>query len=76
MFTQGSHADIKSSLDAIGAAVAVFSLDKDDHFVLISANDTFAKAFEIEVLGCIGKRLNEMFPVTSPAVSSSRCTNA
>ncbi len=43
MFTQGSHADIKSSLDAIGAAVAVFSLDKDDHFVLVSANDTFPR---------------------------------
>lgn len=62
MFTQGSHADIKSSLDAIGAAVAVFSLDKDDHFVLVSANDTFAKAFELDVLGSIGKQLSEMFP--------------
>ncbi|MFQ2214403.1 sensor domain-containing diguanylate cyclase [Aeromonas dhakensis] len=62
MFTQGSHADIKSSLDAIGAAVAVFSLDKDDRFTLISANDTFAQAFELDVLGCIGKRLGEMFP--------------
>ena len=62
MFTQGSHADIKSSLDAIGAAVAVFSLNKDDHFVLVSANDTFAKAFELDVLGSIGKQLSEMFP--------------
>ena len=62
MFTQGSHADIKSSLDAIGAAVAVFSLDDDDRFTLVSANDTFAQAFELDVLGSIGKRLNEMFP--------------
>ena len=62
MFTQGSHADIKASLDAIGAAVAVFSLDKDDHFVLVSANDTFANAFELDVLGCIGKPLSELFP--------------
>ena len=49
MFTQGSHADIKSSLDAIGAAVAVFSLDDDDRFTLVSANDTFAQAFELDV---------------------------
>ncbi|WP_033137158.1 sensor domain-containing diguanylate cyclase, partial [Aeromonas finlandensis] len=62
MFAQGSHAGIKSSLDAIGAAVAVFSLDKDGHFVLVSANDTFAKAFAIDLLGCIGKKLSKMFP--------------
>ena len=62
MFTKGSHAEIKSSLDAIGAAVAVFSLDADDRFILVSANDTFAQAFELDVPGTIGKRLNEMFP--------------
>lgn len=60
MFTRGSHADIKSSLDAIGAAVAVFSLDKDDHFVLVSANDTFAQAFDPGVFVSIGKQLGQM----------------
>ncbi len=62
MFTQGTHADIKSSLNAIGAAVAMFELDEDDRFILVSANDTFAQAFELDVVGSIGKRLGEMFP--------------
>lgn len=56
-FIRALHADIKSSLDA---AVTVFSLDKEDHVVLVSANDTFALAFDPGLFGSIGKQLSQM----------------
>ncbi len=67
MFTQGSHADIKSSLDAIGAAVAVFSLDKDDRFTLISANDTFPRPSSWMCWVASANAWARCFPATSPA---------
>ncbi len=65
MFTQGTHADIKSSLNAIGAAVAMFELDEDDRFILVSANDTFAQAFELDVSAVSASGWAKCSPVTS-----------
>lgn len=62
MFALGSHAEIKSSLDAIGTAVALFELDGQGKFLLVSANDTFIQEFDVEMARAQGQPLSHLFP--------------
>ncbi len=62
MFAIGSHAELKSSIDSIGACIALFELDMEQTIRLISANRHYEEIGGMPVEEMIGGKLNEIFP--------------
>lgn len=59
MFARGVHQDLRVSLDAIAAAVALFECDGESHASLVSANERFCEVFGCELERSIGRPLRQ-----------------
>ncbi|HMM66996.1 MAG TPA: diguanylate cyclase [Dokdonella sp.] len=63
MFNEGTHRDLVASLEMIGAAFAIFEVDKDaGQLHLVSANTLFADITSMGVNAFVGETLSQMLP--------------
>jgi len=63
MFANGTHAQMKSSIEAIGASFGIFEFNPDNNsFKLISANSMYEEVLSTAILDSIGKEVKQIFP--------------
>ncbi len=62
MFSTGSHATLQSSIEAIGASVAIFTWHSADRFTLVSANSLYEEVVSSPSEEILGAELSEIFP--------------
>ena len=62
MFDNGQHDQIKSSIDLIGASIAIFEKIDQGYFSLVSANQLFMDISAKETAAVLGGTLDEVFP--------------
>lgn len=63
MFDQGTHFELKESIEAIGASFAIFAFKRDTkEFVLVSSNELFSELMSESIEDAIGKNIISLFP--------------
>jgi len=62
MFSNGSHAQIKKSLESIGTSVAIFERNANRSFKLVSANSLFAEISDRDISKITENVIEEIFP--------------
>lgn len=65
MFRTCTHQEVSASLETIGAAFAIFALQRNKHpgsAELVSANTLFEEISDKPLLNCIGRSLDEFLP--------------
>ena len=63
MFVSGSHAELSSSIEAIGASFAIYQKDEAlTGFKLVSNNSLYEEITGLSPGSCVGKLTSEIFP--------------
>lgn len=62
MFTSGNHLELKTSIDSIGASVALFEISANQPIYFVSANYLFEEISGVPVDQMVGMPLSEIFP--------------